>query len=134
MYGIYITRMVPKKLTALRSEVIFEQIPVRRRELVARTRQLVVDSAQATDVIAKFYTNHLAAYMETSRSIRYLLIPSSRYCKKLVAETRGLDRYLSIEQRAFSGQLIDMIQMKEDLDFHYAMQGRLKIWLFAHIE
>ena len=133
VYGLIITRLIPKKLTALRNEVIFEQIPAKRRELVARARQVILESAKSTDVLAKFYTNHLFHYLETPRSWRYAVAPSSRYCKKLLSEIRGLNRYLSVEQRHFGEQLLEIVETKEDLDFHYVMQGRLKLWLFAHI-
>ena len=54
LYGLYITRTIPRKLTTLNNEVIFEQIPMLRRRLVHQARQLVRNSAESTDVIAKF--------------------------------------------------------------------------------
>ena len=30
-------------------------------------------------------------------------------------------------------ELGELVLMKDDLDYHYALQGALKIWLFVHI-
>jgi hypothetical protein len=50
-----------------------------------------------------------------------------------MSEIEDLDRYLSSDQRSLGQQLSQMVKKKDDLDYHAAQQGRLKIWLFAHI-
>ena len=133
VYGLYATRVIPRKLTALQNEVIFEEIPERRLQLTARARQLVLDTARHTDVLARYYTNHLIHFFEKPRSLAYHLSPSLRRSRQLVSEIEGLDRYLSEPQRQASRQLTTLVREKEDLDYHRALQGRLKIWLFLHI-
>ena len=133
LYGLYTTRLVPRRLTAINREVIFEQIPMLRAQLIAQARALILDASAKSNVLAKFYTNHLATFFERPRSVAYLLVPTSRRSKHLIAEINNLDRYLSTSQRAVGEQLVELVQQKEDLDYHYALQGRLKIWLFAHI-
>ena len=44
-----------------------------------------------------------------------------------------MNRYLPEDGRESSKQLIELVSKKDDLDYHLAMQGRLKIWLFVHI-
>ena len=133
VYGLYVTRTVPKKLSAVNSEVIFEQIPQRKQELIVRARRLVLESARSTDVLARFYVNHLAHFLEKPRSLAYQVSPSLRRSKQLVADIEGLDRYLSEPQRGTSRQLTKLVRAKEDLDYHWALQGKLKIWLFVHV-
>ena len=44
-----------------------------------------------------------------------------------------LDRYLSRPGRETGRQLARLVREKDDLDYHRALQGRLKLWLFVHI-
>ncbi|MGI9515777.1 MAG: hypothetical protein ACR2NP_01915 [Pirellulaceae bacterium] len=133
IYGLYITRTTPKRLTALNNEVIFEQIPILRRRLVQRARQLIRNSAESTDVLARFYVNHLVHFLERPRSLAWQLAPSQRRSRQLVLNIRALDRYLSDSGRESGRQLAQLVREKDDLDYHRALQGRLKIWLFVHI-
>ncbi len=133
MYGLYLTRTAPQKLTAVGHEVVFEQIPLLRRRLVDQARQLILDSASTSEVLAKFYVNRLAPFLERPCSLGYLLVPTSRHSKQLIADIRDLDRYLSAAQRKAGRDLAGLVKRKDDLDYHYALQGRLKIWLFVHI-
>jgi len=133
VYGIYATRTIPKKLTAISDEVIYERIPSFRAKLAADARQLVLEACQHSDVLARFYRSRLAEYFERPRSLAYLANPSGRLRRQLMSEIDDLDRYLSNDQRTLSRQLSQMVKKKDDLDYHAAQQGRLKIWLFAHI-
>lgn len=133
LYGVYVTRTIPRKLTAIGDEVIYERIPAFRAQLATEARQLVIHACQQSDVLARFYRNRLAAYFEQPRSLAYLANPNGRLRRQLISEIDDLDRYLSVDQRSLSQQLGQMVKKKDDLDYHAAQQGRLKIWLFAHI-
>lgn len=133
VYGLYVTRTIPKKLTALNDEVIYERIPNFRASLAAEARALILEACQHSDVLARFYRNRLAEYFERPRSLAYLANPNGRLRRQLMSEIDDLDRYLSNDQRSLSRKLSQMVKKKDDLDYHAAQQGRLKIWLFAHI-
>lgn len=133
VYGVYVTRTIPKKLSAINDEVIYERIPSFRAKLAADARGLVLEACQHSDVLARFYRNRLAEYFERPRSLAYLANPNGRLRRQLMSEIDDLDRYLSSDQRSLSQQLSLMVKKKDDLDYHAAQQGRLKIWLFAHI-
>jgi hypothetical protein len=133
LYGVYITRTVPKKLTALGEEVIYERIPTFRVQLATDARRLVLQACQQSDVLARFYTNRLAAFFEQPRSLAWVANPNGRMRRQLMSEINDLNRYLSPMQRDVSQQLREMVQRKDALDYHAAQQGRLKLWLFAHI-
>lgn len=133
IYGLAITRIYPKRLTSLGGEVIFERIPVIRSEIASEARSLVLESSQSTDVIGKFYVNHLAAFLEKPRSWAYWLMPNGRLKRQLVADIGDLDRYLASDQRQISRQLCQIVEQRDQLDYHHALQSRLKAWLFVHI-
>ena len=133
LYGLWATRTIPKKLTAVGEEVIFERIPAFRRELARRAQTVVMESCKSTPVLANFYVNRLSKFFECQRGFGYMLIPTGRMRRQLVAEIEDLDRFLTQEDRGTSRQLAIMVRKKDDLDYHAAMQGRLKLWLFVHI-
>lgn len=133
VYGIYITRVLPKRLTNLPEEIIYERIPVFRKRLATQARELVLSAAETSDVLARFYANRLVSFFERPRSFAYVLMPSSKRRRQLVTEINDLDRYLSDGQRKLGKELVTMVEQKDDLDYHRAIQGRLKVWLFGHI-
>jgi hypothetical protein len=50
-----------------------------------------------------------------------------------LSEIEDLDRYLAPPHRETGRKLADLVRRKDDLDYHRALQGRLKVWLFLHI-
>ena len=133
VYGLYMTRVLPKRITALPEEIIFERIPAFRKQLAGSARRLVVDACENSDVLAKFYLNRLSRYFEQPRGLVYNVRPSARTCRQLVSEIEDLDRYLGDDQRSVSRKLCDLVKQKDDLDYHRAIQGRLKLWLYVHV-
>lgn len=133
IYGIYATRTIPRKLTSVGEEVIFERIPTFKRELARHAQTIVLNACQRTPVLANFYANRLSRFFEGRRSLVYMLVPTGRTRRQLIAEIEELDRFLAVEDRDISRELSMMVRKKDDLDYHTVMQGRLKTWLFAHI-
>jgi hypothetical protein len=133
VYGLCITRMIPRRLTGLPQDVIFERIPWLRLELTRQARELVLSVCESTDVLARFYVNRLANFLERPRGWVYLLHPSGRLRRQMIAEIDELNRFLGDDQRRAGRELVELVKRKDDLDYHFAMQGRLKGWLFVHI-
>jgi hypothetical protein len=77
--------------------------------------------------------NRLSKFFECRRGLAYMLVPTGRKRRQLVAEIEELDRFLAKDDRRISRELAIMVRKKDDLDYHTAMQGRLKLWLFVHI-
>lgn len=133
VYGLVITRILPKRLTGLPQEVIFERIPWLRLDLTRRAREIVMSVCDSTDVLARFYINRLASYFERPRGLLYLVNPSGRKRRQMIAEIEELNRFLGEDQRKAGRDLVELVKRKDDLDYNVAMQGRLKGWLFVHI-
>ena len=133
VYGLYITRVLPKRLSNLPEEIIYERIPLFRKQLATRARKLVLAAATKSEVLARFYGHRLAKFLEQPRGMAYTLLPSTRYSRQLIGEINDLDRYLSEAQRTVGRELATIVKQKDDLDYHRAVQGRLRVWLFAHI-
>ena len=133
VYGLFITRIIPKRLTAIGQEVVFERIPQLRSELAYEARQTALGCLGSTDVIPRFYVHQLFPFFEKGRGLAYLFLPTGRRRRQLMGELDGLKRYLSVEQREIGTKLMGYVQQKDDLDYHYAMQGRMKAWMFVHV-
>lgn len=133
VYGLVITRTYPRRLTSVGGEVVFEAIPQLRAQIANQARTLVLDSADSTDVLARFYLNHLVQYFERPRGWLYWLVPNGQRKRQLVGQIGELDRYLATEQRQVGRQLSGYVEKRDQLDYHYALQSRLKLWLFVHI-
>jgi hypothetical protein len=132
-YGLYMTRTYPKKLTAVGNEVLFEQIPIHRRHLVRRAEALVLDSNYQSEILIEFIDRRLLPFLTRGRSFYYLLFPNGGTRRALLTEVENLKRYLSVDHQAGMVPLKRLIQDKDDLDFHHALQGRLRGWLFVHV-
>ena len=133
LYGLWASRTIPRKLTSVGEEVIFERIPAFKRNLARRAQTMVLESCENTPVLANFYVNRLSRFFECRRGLGYLLMPSGRTRRQLIAEIEELDRFLAYDDRRVSRELAIMVRKKDDLDYHTAMQGRLKMWLFVNI-
>jgi hypothetical protein len=135
LVGLYWTRTLPTQLSRVSEEYIYERIPALRSHIHQRAEQVVLETVRATgsDTLGSFFNTRLQGYLEKPRGWGYWLKPSSKVRKRLLAELTEVTRYLSEPERKASEQLFALIRRRDDLDFHAALQWRLKIWLFAHI-
>jgi hypothetical protein len=133
--GILLTRSIPGRLTVRGQEVIFERIPVFRRQLRDKAEELVVHCVEESDAttLADFYTEHLATFFDRSRQLWQHLEPSQRQRRRLIHDLHALDRYFSDRERTAAAELTELIETKDALDYHQALQSLLKGWLFVHI-
>ncbi len=133
--GLFLSRAVPPRLAVRGEEVIFERIPVFRRKLREQAEQLVVDCVEVAhaSTLADFYTERLADFFAGPRHFWRHLAQSSRRSRGLLAELASLDRYLGDREREAAKELAGLIEAKDSLDYHHALQGTLKGWLFVHI-
>jgi hypothetical protein len=133
LLGLYWSRSIPGRLTAVGEQVLFEQIPVLRRGVAQQVRSLLFDQPAKSIVLARYYVQRLARFFEQARPVTYLAYPNGRERRAILNEIEDLDRYLTPTHQAIGRQLAELVRRKDDLDYHRALQGRLKIWLFLHI-
>lgn len=135
VFGLYITRTYPRRLTHASEQFVFERIPARRHQLQQSARELVLQAVgtHGTITLADFYQQHLGNYFERSRSLIFFVRPSTMVKRKLMADLVSIQRYLSDDERRACDQLFHLIRKKDDLDYHFALQLMLKLWLFVHL-
>ncbi len=135
LVGLYWTRTIPPKLARVSEEFLYERIPALRNQVQTRAQQTVLETVRATgsETLGDFFSQRVQGYLEKPRGLGYWLRPTSKVRKRLLAELTEVTRYLSEPELKASETLFALIRRRDDLDFHAAMQWRLKAWLFVHI-
>ena len=133
--GLAMSRSFPGRLTSRGEEVLFERIPVYLKQLRDDVEKIVFKCAEASDTtaISDLYVNDLKAFFECPRNSFWHLVHSSRPRKRLMLAMQSQQRFLSEDERSAMDAIVDVVQRKDDLDYQYALQGALKLWLFVHI-
>jgi hypothetical protein len=135
LIGLYWTRTLPRRLSRVGEEVIYERIAAHRGALRDRAQAAVlrtVRTAGAT-TLGEFYRERLHDYFSLRRGWGYRLWPTSGLRKQLLAELTEATRYLSDAERKAAEELFALVRSRDDLDYHEALQWRLRAWLFVHI-
>jgi len=133
--GLFISREIPKRLTTRGGEVLFERIPSIRLQLRERTEKLALASVSQAraGTIADFYWRELSQFFEESKNVVGHLLQRRRPLNNLQMKISDVNRYLNADERATMQQIADLVNQKDGLDYHYAHQLLLKLWLFVHI-
>lgn len=134
-FGLYISRHLPPRLARSGEPLLYERMPAFRlriqREVEALVRQAEVETESST--LSNFYVQYLRDFFTEKPSAFYALGRAGRKWHTLYAETSALDRYLNEREKAIASEIRDWLETKRNLDFQYASQRLLKLWLFVHI-
>ena len=133
-YGLYASRTLPKRLTAVEGQHRFDRIQWHRDQISSSARQLLdgLGEASAIRVLGNFYAKYLIPFFDTPPSLPYLLVPNGLRRRRLTSGLKELDRYLENEGRASAGKFIALVRHRDDLDYQFALQLRLRVWLVVH--
>ncbi|MEX2216270.1 MAG: hypothetical protein WD768_19320 [Phycisphaeraceae bacterium] len=133
--GLFLTRTLPGRLSVRGEELLFERMPVYRRNIHEEAEKLVVVAVDeaGTTTLADYYKRRLAAYFNGFRNFWHHLIESKRPRHNFETELSDLDRYLNDREREIAAELQELVFIKDDLDYQHALQKTLKGWLFIHI-
>ena len=134
-FGLFISRTIPKRLTTRGGEVLYDQIPAIRRSLQEQAEALALKSVPETKstVIAEFYSRELKDFFEKPKNFFRHWLEVSSPLNRLMNKINDLNRYLNDKERETLAQIATLVRQKDGLDYHAALQGMLKLWLFAHI-
>jgi hypothetical protein len=135
IFGLILTRVFPRRMSTRGGEVIFEAIPALRHQTAVEAEKLALASVPAggATTIATFYERRLRGYFARPRDFWRHLLESRRPLNSVLAELNDLRRFLNDAERATLDQLEALVRRKDGLDYHRALQGALKLWLFVHL-
>lgn len=135
LYGVWISRKGAKRLNAVPGEYRFDQFGWHRRKIADRAWDVLQELGDSADVpvLAKYYSDRLQHYFSGKPSLVYVMVPTSFRRRQLLAGLGDMDRYFSSNVKQASGRLAALVRTRDDLDFHYATQLRMRLWLAIHI-
>lgn len=133
--GLLLSRTLPKRLTDIGQEVIYERIPQFRLQCLEEADQLVlaVTEQYSNRAIQDYYIATLRPYLSQRPSCIEQFFSTNRKSQVIVRDINNLFRYLRDEEIVIAKQLQDIVERRADLDKHYCYQHILKAWLFIHI-
>lgn len=131
--GLFFSRVLPKRLNTRGGEVIYERIPVIRTALREEAEKLVFGGALKSTTIAELYVRQLSGFFAKPQYFWPHLVDSRAPLNAIVREINEVRPFVSEQERPSLEKLADLVRRKDGLDYHYALQLALKIWLFVHV-
>lgn len=133
--GIVLSRTAAPRLTSRGESVLYERIPAHYKQVREQAEELVLQTVKQSNAptIADFYSSTLIRFFHGQCNTLAHLFGVSRQRHNLLHDLHALERYLSATERASLTQIVQLVEIKDDLDFQYAVQRSLKYWLFVHI-
>lgn len=133
--GLILTRTIPRVLTSIGDEVLFEVIPVHRAYLKSAAEDLAVDSLERTGYtsVASYFTDYVRDFFDGNQNTFRHILGQSTAAENLLRHIEAKKRYLNPEEREILTEISGFAIQKDKLDRHYALQLILRIWLFVHI-
>ena len=135
LIGLYLSRRFARALTRDTEEVVLERIPQFIADLRGQAEALVIESAVETSSskISDYYTGQLSSFFAKPKNMHHHLQGSSRATFSLLTGLDNMKRYLDDREMAYAERLRQLVESKDKLDYAYALQTVLKVWLFVHI-
>ncbi|MBS0664348.1 MAG: hypothetical protein JSR48_13870 [Verrucomicrobia bacterium] len=135
LVGWWLSRQVPRRLTTVGGEVLYERIPIIRRQLrlQAEAAALQAIPEHGATTLADFYNRDLSAYFAGPQPFWRSIFSTRRRLNLLLGSLAETRRYLTASENANADRLADLIRQKDALDFQRSSQLALKAWLFVHI-
>ncbi|MBP9900639.1 MAG: hypothetical protein IT579_23725 [Verrucomicrobia subdivision 3 bacterium] len=131
--GLFLSRVLPRRLATRGGEVIYERIPALRHALRQEAEALTLGDQTKSPAIAEFYVRELSDFFAGPRFFWPHLLESRRPLNALAAKLENLRRFLNESERATLEKLARLVRQKDGLDYHHALQTTLKLWLFVHL-
>lgn len=135
IFGLVVTRSIPKRLTTRGGEVLFERIPAIRHHLQEQVETLALKTMPEvrSTTVADFYVRYLQEFFGGPRNLYLHAMEVRRPLNLLQNKIADLNRYLSESERQTMDKIAVLVRQKDGLDYHLSLQLLLRGWLFVHI-
>lgn len=133
-YGLYASRTIPKKLTAVETQHRFDRVDWGRSQIAALAEETYGELTEpsAREVLQGFYQKALSPFFVSRPTLAYVIAPSGHRRRRLLGDLKDLDRYLESDGRRVAGKLAALVRRRDDLDYQFALQLRLRCWVVFH--
>jgi hypothetical protein len=135
IFGLYISRELPARMARSGEALLYERMPGFRRHIQRNVEDLIrkAESETESSTLGNFYVERLQHFFARVPSAFSALFNAEPGSHPLMTEMNALNRYLDDREKAIANEIRDWIETKQNLDFQYAAQRLLKLWLFVHI-
>lgn len=133
-YGAWANRSLPRRMTTVSIQPRYDQIG-RQRDQQRRAAADVyhgLPPAAGAAVLGDFYRRRLSDYFAAGTSLAMLALPRPTRRRRLLAELDDLRRYLDAGDVCAADQWAGLIRQRDELDYHHALQFRLRCWVAGH--
>lgn len=133
--GIAISRGFPRRMGARGGDVLFEQVPAIRRRIHEEAESLAIGSVEkaASGTIADFYARELHDFFSQHRNFWAHFFEIRGPLSDLREKIGELERFLDPAELTILNRIDELVVQKDGLDYQYALQRVLRLWLFVHI-
>jgi len=133
--GWYINKTTPRKMLSAGKSVLREDIAALRRSIAQQAYHVALTAAGKIEsaTLADHYTQRLSEFFSRRRSLAYCIVPTGKSRRELLQGLEKIERFLGPEGRSSKQTLSELIVAKDDLDFQWAMQIRLRSWVIFHV-
>lgn len=133
--GLAMSRFYARQLTTRGGEVVFDRIAAHRKSIHSSVESLVMDCLQKTDstLVPRFFADRLNSFFLKPRYHLQHVLLSRRPRLTLLREIESYQQVGNEVERATLARIAEMVVEKDRLDFQYALQLVLKLWLMVHI-
>jgi len=133
--GWILSRDYPKRLTTQGGEVLYERIPIVRRDLAAQAEAVALESVGTakSSTLADFYAAELHGYFSKHQHFVQHCMAREGALVGIRQRMQEQDRFLNDAEREEMKKLVRLVNEKHALDFQYSLQTALRMWLFVHI-
>ena len=134
IYGIIASRTLPRRLSRIEGEYRFNRAAWHRQQIACSADELLGELREEASlaVLDPFHARYLKPFFDAPLGVARLIVPSSKRRRQLLAALRDLDRYLEDEGRRVASQFASLVRRRDDLDYQYALQWRLRVWVLVH--
>ena len=128
-------RAIPRRLSRIGYEVIFERVPAEiahlREEAEAAALEGVGSSGEPT--LRRFYSESLDWFFQRPRFVVSHLLGTGAATYWLEQRSLAVRRLLGSAEVKALNEIEKIARLKISVDAHYAIQRSLKLWVFAHV-
>ena len=135
IFGLYISRSFPSRMARSGEALLYERMPAHRRYIQENVENLIrkAESETESSTLGDFYVERLQRFFASVPSALRAFRSADSGLQALLGELNAVSRYLNEQEMEIAHEIHDWIETKQNLDFQYAAQRLLKLWLFVHI-
>ncbi|QDV63294.1 hypothetical protein [Crateriforma conspicua] len=133
-YGLYASRTVPRRISRVGEEIRFDQYGWHRSQLHDAATRVISElgDGDAARIVKRIFDDKVQPYLARPLCLSQRLYPTPRIRQKLLADLNHQRRYLDEASALAVDQMMGLVRRRDQVDFQYALQWRLRIWVAAH--